>query len=250
MTDMSGNAYTFDGAQWSDPHQITEQAWRPSQVSCPTTDWCLALFATRTAAKYNDTAWAPVPSSLSSESALSCTSSSMCMAVGATDTERFNGTAWTVLDSGTKHLSISCASTTFCVGVTPNEVQTFDGAQWHTAVPDDELWNVDSRSVSCPSPQFCLVIDGMGRQIVYRDGSWEGPYPTLTQVPLEVSCYSDTFCQSFGFGYSQTFDGHYWSAVNRSGAAAEIDDTTALSCYGVQTCMAADLSQIFSSTPL
>jgi hypothetical protein len=249
LTDAAGNAYTYDGTAWSDGVKLADTSDEVSAVSCPESTFCLATFGDQTVAAYEDSTWTTQEQTHQPETSLRCMSAQLCLASGKHDTEQFDGHSWTVVATGGPWLSMSCPSATFCAAATPESIEFWDGTHWQTSLQDDHMQYADLHGISCPTSDFCLAVDGDGNAFTYRDGTWSDPQPTLIPESLSVSCYSATFCQTFGEYSRQTYDGHYWSAVTSFGDTEDLMGG-ALDCYGDSTCMVASGGSIWTSQPI
>jgi hypothetical protein len=188
----------WNGTSWSRvtaPKPSTATVAWLTDVSCPSTTFCLATGSDRSSgterpysARWNGTSWTVVAMAKPtiytiSVRALSCVSASNCVAVGSynpgngnvpTLLERWNGTTWAVVSSPTPSTSyatyedVSCPNSTFCLAVgTIISSETghpfaarWNGSSWTlvtTSAKGD--WNRLS-SVSCLSSTFCFAAGG------------------------------------------------------------------------------------------
>ncbi|WP_249012447.1 hypothetical protein [Conexibacter sp. DBS9H8] len=94
-------------------------------------------------------------------------------------------------------------------------------------------------SVSCPSPSFCIAVDGQGNALSFNGNSWSAPTAIDSYALNAVSCPSVSFCVAVdGQGNALTFNGSSWSA-------ADSIDTNGLeseSCTSTSFCAAVDSS--------
>jgi hypothetical protein len=167
-------------------------------------------------------------------SAVSCTSSRACTAVGEgrlaglggrrlAFAERWDGTHWhvqpTALADGATLAGISCASRRSCVAVGARHgrafVERWDGRRWSVqrfpAVPHGYLY-----AISCPSPSACFAVGSQASPapLVAR---WDGRRWSIEPIPRSVSewgspqidgisgvsCTSDTVCTAVGTAQDQ-----------------------------------------------
>ena len=100
------------------------------------------------------------------------------------------------------------------------------------------------RSVSCPTPSFCMAVDESGNNALRWDGTgWSAPVsidPGGTRVEITwVSCASRSFCAAVDTrGRVMTWNGRSWSppaAVDANGAGL-----TSVSCPSASFCVAVD----------
>jgi hypothetical protein len=174
-------AAIWDGARW---HPMRGSP-RGEQVSCSRRSFCMVV-RTNGAASWNGKAWHRLPLSITCLgfechkviSALRCTSTSFCMAVGSLSSdanegvpfpvaEEWNGARWAEISvpsldpdiNGSGLTSVSCTSTAFCLAVGPNDVRVrWDGHVWtalYTATSPDP-----NAEVSCVARDHCYLIGG------------------------------------------------------------------------------------------
>ena len=145
--------------------------------------------------------------------------------------------------SGQNRLNaVSCATSTFCVAVGQQDsgagggtlVEQWNGSSW-AVVPSvnapsssgDEL-----DSVSCVGPAFCMAVGTSGQGAVaetWNGASWSLANPVIPSsvtggaVLSSVSCVSTTVCEALGTGYNATptpvvfgnqWNGSVWSLVS------------------------------------
>ena len=161
--------------------------------------------------------------------AVSCPSSTFCMAVGNDPTQAvamdWNGTSWSTLQApspGTYNFldGVSCPSATSCIAVgnsqgdgnsVPDTVlaDQWDGQTWkatNAVVPSGDSW-LDS--VSCASITFCLAVghtttassSGKGLSEAWDGTTWysEATSDPSTNTRLDaVSCVSPNYCVAGG----------------------------------------------------
>jgi hypothetical protein len=204
---------------------------------------------------------------------VSCASSSFCMAVGQsydttafapiTLTERWNGAAWSLVDSpngilsdNTLH-SVSCPAVSFCLAVgtssTPGTAVTstlaeaWNGASW--SVVSNPLTGADLNlmEVSCASPSFCLSV-GFGPgggpfglvadQLLWGGSAWSVPDIAASPPPVAaLACVSASFCMAASNNSFSQWNGSTWSALPVA-ASSEDDAVAALTCTSPSFCLA------------
>jgi len=164
--------------------------------------------------------------------AVSCASSSACIAVGSlSDTsqttmtlaEQWDGMTWSVqatanpvVTPGTEASlgAVSCASQTACMALGGGLIERWDGANWNIqSTPSVEGATLDA--VSCSSETACTAVGqqsaGSGQPLVEH---WDGTEWTIQSTPpftgfapplpgfgaalTGVSCTSDTACTAVG----------------------------------------------------
>jgi hypothetical protein len=154
--------------------------------------------------------------------------------------------------------AISCPSSSFCVamgGGPGNDYEqgyayTYRDGTWSTGLPVDQYTYQDS--VSCVSSSFCMMVDSVpgispagyqgGYAFTYMNGHWTrgqkiDPYSSLDSV----SCTSDSFCMALDYGgYVFTYLEGHWSSGQRIGSATEFGSVSlsSISCTSPSFCVA------------
>lgn len=190
----------------------------------------------------NGTTWAvsPSPNVLSSNvlEAVSCTSSTSCMAVGSawngatqanqqTLIEQWDGSSWSIVPSPSPDPAdvlngVSCTSTSDCVAVGYSEanstsqtlIEMWDGSTWSVSPSPDPGTDDGLSGVSCTSPSNCVAVGYSEADSAYHTliETWDGtgwgvtPSPdpngsgTATSPFLQgVSCLTTTDCVAVGW---------------------------------------------------
>jgi hypothetical protein len=233
-------------------------------VSCITTSFCVAAGyiyysseATYTSLieQWNGSAWSVVqgavaPTTANYLVAVSCTSTTFCVAAGgvgpsgpvnAPYVEQWNGSTWTptalALPTGSTNAyfnGLSCTTATACMAVglmsgsgTKPLAEQWNGSSWTvTAVPPvTPSASYSLAAVSCAGPSFCAAVSGSNNNNVVH--TWNGSaWTAATTVPTPtgggflsgVSCFSATSCTAVGSSgtgldapEALTFDGQTWS---------------------------------------
>ncbi len=188
---------------------------------------------TVSAAQWTDTHAASASTSLTNVlNAVSCTSSTFCVAVGqqnvgsggGTLTEQWNGTAWSVVPSvnapatsGDTLGSVSCVGPSFCLAVGSTGqgpvAETWNGTAWTlvSAILPAGSTSASLGSVSCVATTICEVL---GTAVSGSTGSvfgnqWNGSVLSATTAAtpaaagvtvsaLGMSCVSATWCLAVG----------------------------------------------------
>jgi hypothetical protein len=215
-----------------------------------------------------------VPADSGGLGAVSCTSDSACMTIGA----RWNGRQWSKLPSPPAGAGLSCTSRTACIAVgscycsgfhTPVAAR-WNGREWslqrtpHRARADTVL-----NAVSCTSPSACTAVgygppgpglvpagDEQGVFVERFDGRrWStqtAPTPAWANGALlnGVSCVSLTLCTAVGSSVGGPFDaftrplierwnGRRW-AIQRTPrpAGSSLTELSSVSCTSSTACAA------------
>ena len=200
VVDNTGHTYTLRNGTWLAPQSFGAlqgfgtAAVRTSLyqggrvgVSCPTSTSCTAVVGT-TVLDWNRSSWsaeaAPWSSPLAPGStvpvSIACPTVTLCAIVNGDAIVVRNGDkAWTArqtLDPGRQLDSISCPTRSFCVAADDTgAVMLWNGSTWtgpQQVVPAATEYTGIGVSVSCPNPQFCLLMNADGDYAAYT-----GPAP-------------------------------------------------------------------------
>ena len=211
---------TFAGS-WSIP--TTSSGVVPDAVACVTSNWCEGVGAQASPAEpgalqWNGSNWnsqSAAPSSDGDFLSVSCSSSSFCVATGATGNdgldpllEMWNGTSWTTPSlpiPGSWYdiqiASVSCVSTTSCMAVgwhDPDEgigtgtgfAMQWNGADWtlDSAIPTPAGSGFSGLfGVSCQASSSCIAVGlyaaGLGDRLLPLVVSWNGSTWSFDDAP-------------------------------------------------------------------
>ncbi len=194
---------------------------------------------------YQGGAWSPPvivepgSSSVSEQiNAVSCPSSSFCMAVDAGGRAlEYVGGHWSapvVVEPGGDLSSVSCLAASTCTAVDSTDaVFTYDGTQWsaHSAQSNGSQGLV---ALSCSLPSSCITLADFGSAFVESDGAWSPPIPIApnddhASGPAldSVSCVAlSAFCVAADSG------GHVWTWTNGTWSPTLTIDPPLAACVG------------------
>jgi RHS repeat-associated protein len=203
------------------------------------------LEASATAATPGKLIWGP-PTDVDSTRAIdavTCVSSSFCVAVGASGyVTIYNGSSWstpTDADSTRTLDALSCVSSSFCVAVDTSGYATiYNGSTWSTPTDIDSTRAIDA--VTCVSSSFCVAVGASGYATTYNGSTWSTATDADSTRTLEaLSCVSSSFCVAVDTsGYAAKYNGSTWTAT-------DIDSTRSIdtvSCISSSFCVAAGAS--------
>lgn len=201
VVDNTGHTYTLKGGAWLAPQSFGQyvgfgtaaskvslyQTGRVG-VSCPSVTDCTAVVGTAVL-DWNGLVWSQEPkpwtSSLAPDAAapvaIACPTTDLCAIVNGDDIVVHDGSKpWTprqTLDPGRQLDSIACASRSFCVAADDTgAIMEWNGSTWTgptPVVPAATQYTGIGVSVSCPSAQFCMVMNADGDYATF-DGSASG----------------------------------------------------------------------------
>jgi hypothetical protein len=220
---QDSSTFVFNGRTWSSGPRITDAVSTSrtgmASVSCSSPSFCAAVDNGSDAFTFNGTSWSSGTAIDPGDelSTVSCPSATFCAAVDyGPKVVTFNGASWgapSVIDPGSYLQAVSCASARFCVAIDrKGNAFTFNGSTWSgpfNADPNGLTMGEGGISwpvVSCPTSNFCAVVDGAGGNVVTFGGkSWTAPVtvdpeaaqsvggPVLIFL-MSVSCHSARFC--------------------------------------------------------
>src|ERR1035437_3693534 len=197
-------ALTFNGTSWGAPVHIAHGGSAGLSLSCSSASFCVVVDHNNDLSShvmtFDGNSWSNrVGIDSSSVEAVSCPSSSFCLAVdSAGNAMTFNGLSWSPpvsIDAGNYLSAVSCSSSSFCVaGDEAGNALMFNGSSWKTVHVDTPFPN-RMESVSCTSSSFCLAVDFGGEWLTFDGSSWSAPavLPSGAWMPA-VSCTSSSFC--------------------------------------------------------
>jgi hypothetical protein len=239
--DSAGRTFTWSGS-WRRRPGIGRSVGFVSGVSCASSSFCVAVAnrssqsaSTSYAVTWTGAGWsAPVTlygasggaAEYERVQAVSCTSRSFCIAVGAqVGSEVFNGSRWSARPGRTSGTdgqgSLGCSSPSFCVNFHDGDANYWDGSAWRFtaansglsagAVPglDDFVYGV-----SCVSSAFCAAGDLAAAPLLWNGRAWRASRvePPGSGGFGSVSCTSTTACLAGGqSGRVAQWDGSVWT---------------------------------------
>lgn len=291
------HAESGSGSGWTTQTGVTRNPGPKNGMlygsSCPSTTWCMTVGRygnssgkpAMMAQAQTGSAWTlynlgiPAGASQAELNAVSCTSSSFCMAVGykmvSGDSKpfamAFNGSTWSdasaIIAGNAAFKGVSCPTSTYCVavGLTGGNAlaQVWSGGGWVTTssvvLPSGGSGYV-LNSISCTSTTWCLTVgtyvtSSGNRAIASRwDGALWYAVPNLTwaagtsPIARGVSCLSSTLCyavgESSGHPIADVYDGLTpWSTMPlRAPTGATGGVLRGISCVSATRCEAAGWS--------
>ena len=189
-------------------------------------------------------AWDSAAISPDQLTAISCPSTSFCMAVDTDGTAfRYDGLNWTSadkIDTGHSLKSVSCASSDHCVAVDNSGYAFLYNGTWSTGAQFDT--SGEPVSVSCPNSSFCMVIDNNANAFAYNGATWSSAESVGIASDLTaVSCTSDTECVAVDAqGNGSRYDGTVWTAYSANPISAYGLNAVSCTPNSGSFCMAVD----------
>jgi len=257
------------GMAVSPSHSTVISTYDLTDVSCPTTTFCMAVDAGGNAIAYQGGQWsAPVRIDTSGGlDSVSCPSTTYCLAVSAAQHgfSVYDGSTWTTLAKPPSFItsdfaSVSCSVLEGIYGCAAVSASTGKVAIYYASYPvaadrwdefigpNGALGGVSgARALSCAfdaaNVYDCLVLSGNG---TYQTGSNGNLNPlgfVLANGSASVSCPTATFCMAGGRsgGSTFTFNGSAFTTLAASFAP------TGISCTGT-FCAATNGSEVYTST--
>lgn len=285
-----GWAASYNGRSWRTT--VTRGSMRPgfSAVTCTSRSFCMTVGANNQQTigeRWNGRRWSAVstitPAGGGDEglTAVSCTASRNCWAVGFTHgamstpadelLEHWNGSRWSLASPGPIHgflTSISCASASSCwVTGLSTALAHWNGSRWRLVSLDGKYTQT---IVSCPKATECWVLAKHGYLLaaLHLVGSrWSSAPiasgPQLASDTIQgVACGSEADCWAVGSGparsgstasapFAEQWDGSAWKVAKLTGSAAARGYLTAVACGSSTACVAVGASGgATSSKPL
>ena len=256
LTSCGAEAGAGSLPEWSGPTKVPGVG-SLSAVSCPTTDFCMAV-GDGDAVRYLDGHWlAPTALDMRGPAAdglvtVSCSSTSFCVAGdGRGQVFTYAGSRWSgpgrVAKAGLAQLS--CGARSFCAALDTNGAAlVFDGSAWSPPQPISD--SAQPVAIACTQGSFCMAVDG-GAQGTYRlaRGSWTASGELDVSTPQggsepnagsAVSCATTTFCAALdNFGEAFTWVAGRWSGASQFDPNL-MDGSDAVSCPSSGFCMVID----------
>jgi hypothetical protein len=301
----AAGAHLSSPGAWStvptpDPSPV--QSNQLGSVSCVTTSFCMAVGSDAGASddsglitEWNGTTWsllpAPTPAASSSSlpptaiatptgpanptvgnvlDAVSCTSTTFCMAVGSQQdnqavaylqgdqalTEEWNGATWSIVPSPS--LVPYGPSAPQPVATAPAMSKAAAAGVSALSPRASVLKSGPLDAVSCTGPTFCMAVGGssskQGSQPLIEEwngSAWSnvtttGAAPSPPQVFEGIDCTSTAFCVAVGLEQNQQgesvplidgWNGSAWSSMSPTASATD-GELLGVSCWGASFCMA------------
>jgi len=253
------NVSTYNGSTWSNASAIPDGGTTVHRLSCLSAAFCEAIQLGGRAFTYTGT-WtnATVIDMTNGIFAVSCASSSLCVAVGGNGGGAiagdgvalvYDGTSWSkpmIAEMSADYLnSVSCApGTTFCMATDAGgNWLTYNAGAWSSASPIGLLLT-QVASISCTSTTFCIAVGNgfAGGAAATWNGSGWSTYQFGTPAPamVSVSCATSTFCVAVDdAGNTSTYNGTTWSA--ETSIDNPVNPLVGVSCApNTTTCVAVD----------
>jgi hypothetical protein len=254
-------------------------------VSCLSAHSCMAVgtyvkasgIGVNLAEQWNGTSWRILPTPNPSGTAVNglfgvaCSSSSACMAVGASTTttgtaralaERWNGTRWTIQPTpnprpgGAFLNGVSCTSASACTAVGSSNAgalaERWNGTRWAIqATPNPSQGGGSLSGVACTSASACTAVGGSNAGALAE--RWNGTTWRIQPTPnpaqgggflTSVACTSASACTAVGTSNAGTlaerWNGTRWRIQpTPTPAGAQFAFLNTVACASPSTCTAA-----------
>jgi hypothetical protein len=204
-------------------------------------------FATPLAYRWSGSAWSQLPAAaegaLSRLAAVSCVTSTACVAVGNTGAgtlaEAWNGSGWRLQSTpaatgaGSRLVAIACPTATACEAVGAARgggtlAEGWNGSRWTTQSMPVAARTAALAGISCQGPSLCSAVGSRGSALPLAE-AWDGSAWAL-QRPADpdrrgtalvaVSCHRRAPCMAVGTGLGVALDGKVTIAEESTGTAA------------------------------
>jgi hypothetical protein len=136
------------------------------------------------------------------------------------------------LPQGASLGSVSCSTATMCkaVGVS-GTILSWNGTSWSA---DDAGTNEVIAGVSCPTVAFCKAVSTGNTILSWNGTAWSGVSSPAAGGLYGVSCPTTTLCKAVGgFGAIVSWDGTNWSAESTNHGLSGVDCPTVTLCKAV-----------------
>jgi hypothetical protein len=249
--DEFGNYLTYDGHSWTAPRRINRNALGTLPISCAGSRFCLTLDSLGRGWVYDGSSWhatagTPIAYGDNAVLALSCVTSTFCVAVNGGSAAVFNGRTWSKpvrYDADEDQVAgISCTPSRFC-GVLEyyaqgQELITYSHSTWHSGVKVPTAQTMTN--VACAGSNFCMITGDSSRDVTIHRGN------SFTSVlaaagPEGPSCISASFCVVDEFGDYQIWNGADLGAAQPLSDDIRSDDTS-ISCVAPSSCATVGLT--------
>jgi hypothetical protein len=268
----TGLVQEWDGSSWT---ALPAPAASLSMISCTSALWCAALGTGPTidgspqlADSWNGSSWSPMalPQPLPDGSmfgALSCASTSACLAVGralfaGTLAMAWNGATWTLSRAGRldELTGVWCARPGRCTAV-GGFISGSDEPAPLTEAQSGTSWKLTRfaggrgigtlNDVSCTRPDACLAVGGGSIQLVQGlEARWDGRRWVRLQGPAislaAISCVHGGCLATGGFFVATWWNGSHWRLLHVplpqftvNGDLADVSCVTAARCVLIGT---------------
>jgi len=244
--DHGGAVVTYDGNKWSSPTQVGGSY---PDVSCVSNRFCMLTSSSGEVFRFDGATWTPAkvfrPGAYS---VVSCATVTSCAAVDVQSgiPATFDGSTWTAGSTSISEgpfVAVSCPASGSCAAVEgfggTDQILTLTGGTWSgVAIPGDSGREA-FKDLSCPSPNFCMVVNEAGSKYATFDGTAWTPWNKVddTNSFHAITCTAATSCAGLdNSGRVATFDGSAWSAaevIDPAGHKADISCATSKFCVAV-----------------
>ena len=266
---------SYNGSTWATA-QAAPAETGPLGLSCRSSTVCAAVVNVpgdagaigEAVMTFHGTGWSaltPLQSGGSFSPAISCGSSTRCVAVGDGLASVWSGAAWSTPstvdpDSGSPLSHVRCVTASFCVATNVARAMVFNGATWSPPTKvgvvsgNPDAYQASVSALSCTSTTFCIAVTSgsAGGDVNETSGwasydgtGWTIHPPTMTGLVSSVSCVSATWCIAVGLHLNTTtfepvsdawlFDGTTWSHEANLGAGTVAQT---VSCVSTTWCLA------------
>jgi hypothetical protein len=174
--------------------------------------------------------------------AMSCATTSFCMASNGHAYQTFDGSQWSEpkefplgilqfgefnnVSGGEDGGLLSCTGPTFCMAADLRSWSTWDGSAWSeverfgAVFPPTVSGSAHVTGLSCVSPTFCVAMTDDTESAVWNGTSWTH-YPAYAEATFQstnVWCRATTSCLAVpALGNDGTWNGSGWTTADASG---------------------------------
>ena len=241
---------------WSAPVTAVPDRGKPSDVSCPTATWCMAVDLSGRVSTFNGTSWstpkavfARVDGQNPGVRAVSCPTTTFCLAVSDFGYGVYRSGTWATVRSALAPLhEVDCYNAYKCAVVagelgSEDRIGYWDGDMLTGFV--DAPWAQGVDAVSCPTAWNCFGLgvaadeSVIGLRAVGR--GWAATYVGAGHhwADYDLSCAGAQFCMATSYeSTAWTWNGARWRSAGATWAdlglnPVSVSCTSATSCHAV-----------------
>ncbi|WP_020142508.1 hypothetical protein [Terracoccus sp. 273MFTsu3.1] len=238
---------------WSAPVTAVPDRGEPSDVSCPTTTWCMAVDLSGQALTFDGHRWSPprkvFPKAPGQpQAAVSCPTTSFCLAVSAYGYGVYRSGTWTVVRSSLAPFrTVGCYSAMRCALVMGDAWSAHRMAYWNGSTLTTSVnmpWAVRVDSVACVSATTChaIGVEPKGGAIALRSSgaTWVASFLVRDswQSTFDMSCPTTTFClATSSASHAWRWTGASWADAGQTSAGIFLSPVS-VSCSSATSCQA------------
>jgi hypothetical protein len=169
--------------------------------------------------------------------ALSCATTTSCLAIGSPHDFRWNGHRWVRVPATFDARAVSCISPTRCLGVaeTSSQGAWWNGHRWSKPFPLTARRDREPFSVACPDSSTCVVEYGDGSVNNWNGHRWSRAHHVLAGL-FDLACAGPRSCLVTSGDQSRSWNGRSWGPTKTISTSGLVQ-VQALSCVTSGECI-------------